>query len=79
MVLIRIYDADTGELVCTDELQAFLAANADAPEVCEAARALKPGESVHVGGGAAPWLRLARSAEVAHRFELGKGWVPDRS
>lgn len=68
LVLIKIYDCDTGDLVCTDELENFAKANEDTPEVVEAARALQPGESVHVGGGAAPWFRLERpvgSADVA--------------
>jgi len=46
---------------CT--LTEMLDANADDPDVCEAARSLKPGESVTFGGGAAPLVTLSRLEE----------------
>ena len=45
-----------GEEVRTVCLNTFLADNADDAFVCGAVGALKPGESVSLGGGAAPML-----------------------
>lgn len=42
-------------------IEQFLADNAEDEETCEAVRALQCGQSVDVGGGAAPAYRLHRS------------------
>lgn len=55
---IQIIDDDTGETIDTCSLDEFLAANVDDDDVCDVARALKPGETVLIGGGAAPLMRL---------------------
>lgn len=50
----------------------FLAANHEDEETCAAVRALQPGESIEIGGGAAPLVEVRRSwagerVEHAHR------------
>lgn len=51
---------EEGSETSTCSLAAFLRANRDAPELCNAVAALAPGESLSEGGGAAPFVTITR-------------------
>lgn len=69
--MIQIIDDATGETIDTCTLADFLGANADDEDVCDAARALKPGESTLIGGGAAPLMRIECVADPAIALDAG--------
>jgi hypothetical protein len=61
--ILEIVDLDDGTgHVCS--LAAFLRDNEDCVDLCADVRALAPGESIDVGGGAAPSTRITRLVSI---------------